>query len=96
MKKWIVHNKKVPLEILKLLVNDSDDDIRFSIAMKRKIDESMFKKLSEDSNYSIRLAIARNAKVPINILRYLTNDIEPEIARVARQILSERNKIKGA
>lgn len=90
MKKWVIHNKKVPLEILRLFLNDPDDDLRLTLAMKRKLDESIFSVLSEDENFSIRLAIVRNPKVPIHILQKLVDDKEEYIALEAKKKLSER------
>ena len=87
MKKWVVHNKKVPIAILKLLVTDMDDDVRLTIAMKRKIDEVIFDKLSEDNNYSVKLALIHNPKVPSFVLEKLSFDKDNNIANEAKKKL---------
>ncbi len=35
-KAWLVHNKHIPVEILRLLCTDENADVRFTVAMKNK------------------------------------------------------------
>jgi hypothetical protein len=64
LRKWIAHNKTVPLEILRLLAQDDDPHVRRTVAMKRKLDQALFETLSADPDESVRRAIANNAKCP--------------------------------
>jgi len=88
MKKWVIHNKTVPLSILEVLSNDPDEDIRFSVAMKRKLNRELFEKLARDSNESVRLAIAVNKKTPIDIIESLLSDEWINVRIAAKERLS--------
>lgn len=68
MKTWVIHNKKVPIEVLEHLSNDKDPDIRSDIAMKRKIiGTPIFYKLSKDKNENVRYALACNSKITVEL-----------------------------
>jgi hypothetical protein len=93
-KSWLVHNKHIPIEILKLLSKDEDIDVRFTIAMKKKCNRSIFEVLMNDSDFSVRMAIVRNNKLPIDLLEKMLNDSEPEISDEAMNMLKKRNHVK--
>lgn len=88
MKSWVAHNKTVPLEILDVLSNDNDPEVRFSVAMKKKLSSEIFKRLAADKDYSVRLCIARNKKVPESVLEILSHDSEAEISDAATKNIS--------
>ncbi|MDF7647058.1 HEAT repeat domain-containing protein [Pantoea sp. Acro-805] len=89
MKSWVAHNKTVPLEILNVLANDVDPDVRYSVAMKKKLSLEIFKRLASDEDYSVRLCIAKNKKAPSSILEMLSNDPEEDIKNLANENFSK-------
>jgi hypothetical protein len=91
MKKWVIHNKTVPIEVLRLLATDADDRIRWNVATKRKLDADLFEQLSRDVDCSVRRQIALNRKVPFEILRQLASDSDALVRDAAQQRLSERS-----
>lgn len=88
-RRWVSHNKPVPLEILEELCI-FDSTIRQSVARKRKLSLAMFELLSKDVSDVVRVAIAANRKTPIAILEQLLTDKDEDVASVARLNLDER------
>ena len=86
-KAWLVHNKHIPVEILRLLCTDENADVRFTVAMKNKNDRYIFETLMNDPDFSIRLAIIRNKKFPIDLLKKMTQDTDETITQEAMRIL---------
>ena len=74
MKEWVVHNKSVPLEILQLLVSDSNPNVRAAIANKRKLNAHLFDVLSKDTEEIVRHRLAYNKKAPKEIIARLAQD----------------------
>lgn len=89
-KSWLIHNKFIPAKILEELATDDNDDVRFTIALKKKCNRVTFEKLLKDKNYSVRLAVIRNKKLPIDLLEKISNDMNDEIHEDAKKILSMR------
>ena len=88
-RRWVSHNKTVPLEILEeLCIYDST--IRQSVARKRKLSPPMFEMLSRDVSDVVRVAIAANRKTPIAILERLLTDADKDVVSVARLNLDDR------
>jgi hypothetical protein len=77
MRFWVVHNKQVPLEILRLLAEDPDPRVRSMVADKRKLDQATFEVLAGDADAAVRARVARNAKAPTGVLERLAGDPEP-------------------
>lgn len=92
MRKWVAHNKTVPLEILAILAEDESYEVRRMVAMKRKLDITLFEKLANDEDEYIRQTIVTNAKVPLTILQKLAQDPSPEVREYALQHLENRQK----
>jgi hypothetical protein len=67
LKKWVAHNKTVPLEILRLLAKDDDWQVRSVVARKHKLDRALFEQLSLDQNEVVRRCLEENAKCPQDI-----------------------------
>lgn len=88
-RRWVSHNKPVPLEILEELCI-FDSTTRQSVARKRKLSLAMFELLSKDVSDVVRVAIAANRKTPIAILEQLLTDKDEDVASVARLNLDER------
>jgi hypothetical protein len=88
-RRWVSHNKTVPLEILEeLCIYDST--IRQSVARKRKLSPPMFEMLSRDVSDVVRVAIAANRKTPIAILERLLTDPDKDVVSVVRLNLDDR------
>lgn len=85
-KSWLIHNKFIPAIILEELATDDNDDVRFTIALKKKCNRVTFEKLLSDINYSVRLAVIRNKKLPIDLLENISNDMNDEIYEDAKKI----------
>lgn len=89
-KSWLIHNKFIPATILEEIATDDNDDVRFTIAIKKKCNRVTFEKLLSDINYSVRLAVIRNKKLPIDLLEKISNDMNDEIYEDAKKILAMR------
>ncbi len=63
---WVAQNKTIPLEILYILTNNENVDVRCMVARKRKIDDVIFEKLKEDIDESVRHALICNTKLTID------------------------------
>jgi hypothetical protein len=74
MRMWVAHNKTVPVEILEVLAGDLNGQVRYTVAMKRKLPESLQLRLAADPDESVRLAIAHNAKATRAALQLLADD----------------------
>ncbi|MEY2515692.1 MAG: hypothetical protein QOJ89_3050 [bacterium] len=90
MKPWVVHNKTVPLDLLRKLAHDPDPDVRCSVAMKRKLDAELFELLAADPDPQVRHRVAVNAKLPHRMLLQLAADAEAMVAEAAQQRLKAR------
>lgn len=88
-RKWVAHNKTVPLEILMLLCQFGPDVRRF-IAVKRKLSDELFELLSNDLDAVVRQGIASNKKAPISVIKRLTQDKDESVSRVAKFNLDNR------
>ncbi len=89
-KAWVIHNKTVPVTVLRLLARDDDADVRFAVAMKRKCPPDVLKRLARDEDESVRARVAWNAKTPPEILELLREDPCEEVAEVVASRLSEK------
>lgn len=83
MRKWVAHNKTIPLEILAILAEDESHEVKRMVATKRKLDFTLFEKLANDNGEYIRQTIAINAKVPLVILKKLARDPSLEVRECA-------------
>ncbi|MCA7996838.1 hypothetical protein [Burkholderia metallica] len=88
-RKWVAHNKTVPLEILTLLCK-FEPDVRRSVAVRRKLSDGLFELLSKDLDAVVRQGIASNKKAPISIIRRLVQDEDEDVSRVAKYNLESR------
>lgn len=85
MRRWVAHNKTVPVEILAVLVGDPDPEVRWAVALKRKLTLEMFEKLSNDEEESVRLRVVHNRKTPEQLLRRLVDDKSRIVREAARE-----------
>ena len=85
MKRWVVHNKSVPMQILEKLSFDDDLDVRIAVATKRKLSRSIFDRLAIDKDLMVRKTLAWNAKLPADILELLRQDSEAFVRSAAEE-----------
>jgi hypothetical protein len=76
MRRWVAHNKQVPLSILRVLARDSDNEVRWWVASKRKHDRGLFEMLAADQDPTVRHRIALNARTPTDIRERLACDAD--------------------
>jgi hypothetical protein len=93
MRKWVAHNKTVPIAILEILAQDLDPQVRSTVAAKRKARESILQQLAQDPHESVRMQVAINAKTPSEILRQLLNDPWEQIVEIVTARLDSPEKI---
>ena len=91
-RRWIAHNKTVPVEILEVLC-DFDASTRWFVARKRKLSATLFDRLSQDNDSDVRVAICTNKKTPLEILQRLVQDGNEDVARVAK--INYKRRIEG-
>lgn len=71
----ILLNKKLQPEIIKLLSNDKDPEVREYVARRKDItDRELFEKLASDENEMVRNTIALHSNLPIDMLEKLSYD----------------------
>lgn len=63
LKFWVVHNKTIQIELLEILVDDDDPNVRSAVARKRKINDVIFDKLAADPDEEVRYALLCNTKI---------------------------------
>ena len=88
-RKWVAHNKTAPVEILEELCQ-YDSDVRYFVAIRRKLSEKIFARLSKDPAANVRQGIASNKKTPISIINMLILDEDEDVARVAKYNAANR------
>jgi antirestriction protein ArdC len=89
MRRWVAHNKTVPLSILEVLSRDESAAVRSAVADKRKLTTELRRLLSQDSDAGVRARVACNAKCEREILEVLARD--PEV--IVRSAAAD--KLKG-
>jgi len=90
-RKWVAHNKTIPLEILEELCR-YEADVKIFVAMKRQLSNDLFVRLAADPSAVVRQQVAANKKVPLDLLKNLSLDLDEDVARVARFNLNGRSK----
>lgn len=90
IKIWAIRNKNIPIEILLLLVNDENENIRWEIATKNKLSYELFDILSRDSCASVRHRLVCNKNIPLTILIRLSSDSERFVRNTALDKLKQK------
>lgn len=89
MKKWVIHNKTVPMSVLELLANDDDGEVRYFLAMKNKLSRKLFEILAKDNDETVRQRLVYNKNIPLDILQQLANDEDEFIKQSAIEKLGD-------
>jgi len=82
--------KSVPIEVLRVLVDDPEWRVRDGVASKRKIDYALFEKLSNDVHLYVRVGVLGNPKVPREIIERMLGDENASVREKAREVLVRR------
>jgi hypothetical protein len=95
MKAWVVHNKTIPIEILRLLADDQDPSIRREVLRKNKvlgrnkIDRPLVEKFARDPDEEVRADVAKNPNTPRDLIEQLAEDPSSWVYFRARERLAE-------
>lgn len=84
MRVWVVHNKNVPVNVLRELADSDQEPVRIAVAQKRKCPVDVLLRLAFDDSEGVRHTVATNAKTPTHILELLLNDPWQTIRDIAR------------
>jgi hypothetical protein len=80
LREWVVHNRTVPLSILRILAADPDPRVRIAVAMKRKCSPDILELLARDTDETVRARVAWNRQTPAHILQSMKQDPSPLVA----------------
>lgn len=86
---YVVQYFVSPVVMAKLAYSE-DADVRFRVAMARRILPETFELLSKDKESIVRQRIACNPKCPQHILLELSKDIDEDVAELALEKLEAR------
>lgn len=89
MRRWVAYNKTVPNEILQVLAQDIDKEVREMVAMRRSAGEDILYKLSKDKEEIVRRSVLFNPRVTKKVLESLLDDPEDGIQKIALMKLSQ-------
>lgn len=92
LKTWVVHNKTVPGEILHQLATDSEIDVRWEVATKRKLAPETFAALTHDPDESVRARLARNPKITADLLDAMKRDESKWVREVVAEVIAGRSR----
>jgi hypothetical protein len=94
MRKWVAHNKTVPIAILEILAQDPDPRVRATVAAKRKAGQAILQQLAQDPDESVRMQVAINANTPSEILHQLLNDRWERIVEIIKERLDKPKELQ--
>ncbi len=91
---YVVQNKTLPLDVLRVLAQDVDRDVRFTVAMRRAAakDETIADLLASDSDAGVRAALAKNPKLRQTVLQRLAGDEDDWVRECAENSLAQRTQ----
>ncbi|WP_238419530.1 HEAT repeat domain-containing protein [Gordonia sp. 'Campus'] len=91
---FVVQNKTLPLDVLRILAQDVDRDVRFTVAMRRAAakDETITDLLASDPDAGVRAALAKNPKLSQTLLQRLARDEDEWVRECAENSLAQRTK----
>ena len=84
----VVFNHTISIEVLERLSLSDDMNVRWKVAMMRRISRVIFERLALDENIGVRHRIACNPKVSADILMKLSTDNDPIVAEAAKKRIS--------
>jgi len=90
MRKWVAHNKTVPLPILVILSTDENPEVRGAVATKRNLSPELLARLAADSDSGVRMSVINNANTPLDILTAMARSDDAWTADRAKERLVAR------
>lgn len=84
-----VRNKTIPLAVLEVLIDDPDPQVRYAVAMKRKLTPSLLDRLARDVDEGVRMRVALHKNSSRETLESLSSDPWCEIRATAK------NRLRG-
>jgi len=87
LSRLVVENGSISTDVLERLSLSDDVDVRWDVAMKRRLNRSTFERLATDNSVMVRHRIACNPKVPKDLLTLLAADEDEMIAEAAKKRL---------
>lgn len=87
LSRLVVANGSISTDVLEKLSLSDDVDVRWHVAMKRRINRSTFERLATDKSVMVRHRVACNPKTPRDLLNLLATDEDDLIAEAAKKRL---------
>jgi hypothetical protein len=87
LSRLVVANGSISTDVIEKLSLSDDVDVRWDVAMKRRINRSTFERLATDKSVVVRHRIACNPKTPKDLLTLLATDKDDMIAEAAEKRL---------
>jgi hypothetical protein len=87
-RRWVAHNKTVPIEILTILAKDSDSEVRWHVASKNKLTVELIEALADDPDETVRSRIVRHKRLPLSVLERMRHDPSEVVRAAAAERLS--------
>jgi len=77
----LASNSSVPIDILQVLANSADENIRAEVARNESICASaaLIEQLMEDQDESVRNGLANNESIPVHVLELLSKDADVSV-----------------
>jgi len=82
-RRWVAHNKTVPVSILERLATDKDPEVRWVVASRRKAPPELLRVLANDPDETVRMRVASNANSPRPVLEELATDPSSTVREAA-------------
>lgn len=89
LSRQVAFNSTIPLTILELLSQSDNVEVRWDIAMKKRINRPIFERLSNDTSPSVRHRIACNSKTPQELLVKLSLDEDEMVSEAAKKRMKQ-------
>lgn len=86
LSRLVVANGSISTDVLEKLSLSDDVDVRWDVAMKRRINRRTFERLATDKSEMVRHRIACNPKTPKDLLALLATDEDNMIAEAAKTL----------
>ena len=84
-RKQIAEDPTQPDEVIRLLSQDRDEEVRAGVARNPAIGDDLMRQLAEDSDLDVRWCIAKRLDAPVDVLLLLGEDSIEVVRELARQ-----------
>lgn len=90
MRFWVAHNRTVPAEVLRVLIDDSDWRVRDRIANRNSCPGDILALLADDEHEAVASTVAGHLNTPDSALRKLTSHAWSQVREKAIDQLERR------